>query len=180
VLDPALRRQDKAQGIAQALTIKAAARLRRYELHAARVYLGVRTAEGVRWGAEQRLSSPAQDNFTILAALRNLWTVMAYDTHGAALKKLSISLYDLYKKEDITPDLFASAPSLVAALPSEKFAPKPLAPRHRLELSTAMDRLNRTYGAGTIHLGMLPKTSAGHVGTKIAFTRIPDKQEFWE
>ena len=35
-------------------------------------------------------------------------------------------------------------------------------------------------GANTVNVGYYPKTSAGHVGTKIAFTRVPEKEEFAE
>jgi hypothetical protein len=32
----------------------------------------------------------------------------------------------------------------------------------------------------TINFGVPPKTIAGYVGTKIAFSRVPDKEEFRE
>ncbi len=41
-----------------------------------------------------------------------------------------------------------------------------------------MDGINRQYGAESIQLGISPRTSAGYVGTKIAFSRVPDMDEF--
>ena len=43
-----------------------------------------------------------------------------------------------------------------------------------------MDSINEKYGAESIKLGPSPQTSAGYVGTKIAFSRIPDIEEFHE
>ena len=48
------------------------------------------------------------------------------------------------------------------------------------ELSGAMDTINQKFGSNTVNLGMCPKTSAGYVGTKIAFTRVPEADEFRE
>jgi DNA polymerase-4 len=46
--------------------------------------------------------------------------------------------------------------------------------------SNLMDKINQKYGAEAIRLGVSPKTQAGYVGTKIAFHRIPDMEEFNE
>ena len=48
------------------------------------------------------------------------------------------------------------------------------------ELSKAMDKINQRFGSNTVNLGTCPKTNAGHVGTKVAFTRIPELEEFSE
>ena len=42
-----------------------------------------------------------------------------------------------------------------------------------------MDALNKRYGFNTINLGSCPRTNAGYVGTKIAFTRVPEREEFY-
>ena len=44
----------------------------------------------------------------------------------------------------------------------------------------AMDDLNKKYGLDTVVLGTLPETMSRFSGTKIAFTRIPEKAEFHE
>jgi DNA polymerase-4 len=43
-----------------------------------------------------------------------------------------------------------------------------------------MDTLNQRYGRDSIALGFIPKEVKTFSGTKIAFSRIPDQQEFQE
>ena len=47
-------------------------------------------------------------------------------------------------------------------------------------MSKALDMLNQKYGRDTVALGMLPAQGRSFSGTKIAFTRIPDVEEFLE
>ena len=90
---------------------------------------------------------------------------MLWDTQNANLTKVSISIQDLYKHDEVTLDLFETAQ-----------------PKKQQDdaLSKTMDTINKRYGASTVSVGSRPKTNAGHVGTKIAFTRIPEKAEFNE
>ncbi len=164
VLDPALRHPDEALGIARQLTVKAAARLRRYELFGKHFYLGVKSVDRVKWFG-RRTFSPAQDNFTFVRALEEMWSEMVIELRKAKLQKVSITISDLYEKEDITLDLFEEC--------------KPVKEVNTC-LSASMDHLNKRYGTNTVSMGSCPKTSGGYVGTKIAFARIPEKAEFWE
>ena len=169
VLDPALRRPDAARLVTRRLTTKAAARLRRKEFFATRFALSVREPEGRRWSIEIPLS-PAQDNFAFLRALDDAWTHMMRELRPHSLKKTSVTLYGLRRADQITGDLFAplqTAASQKQTLRDEK-------------LSGVMDNLNRKFGKETVRLGTIPQTRAGYIGTKIAFSRIPDKEEFWE
>jgi len=43
-----------------------------------------------------------------------------------------------------------------------------------------MDNINTRFGRDSITLGGLPNKIKSFSGTRIAFTRIPDKQEFYE
>lgn len=166
VLDPVHRASDKAYDIAQQLALKACARLRRYELYARKFSLGVRTIGGQSWGDEKTFS-PTQDNFTVVKGLEAMWIAMQRDTHRGKLLKVSIMLYDLYKREEVTLDLFAATGGQNKTV-------------QHTGLSVAMDALNKRYGANTVALGVCPSTSSGHLGTKIAFTRVPSKEEFCE
>ena len=47
-------------------------------------------------------------------------------------------------------------------------------------LSHAMDRINHRFGRDSALIGMLPSQGRSFSGTKIAFTRIPDREEFLE
>jgi DNA polymerase-4 len=165
VLDPQHRHSEKAYAMARELALKACTRLRRYELYARKLSLSVRTVERLYW-ADEYSFSPTHDNFTITKALENMWRRMTWDTKKANLLKVSITLYDLYKSQDVTLDLFETNGTEQKA--------------KNIELSEAIDALNKRYGANAVSLGSCPKTSAGFVGTKIAFTRVPEKAEFRE
>lgn len=47
-------------------------------------------------------------------------------------------------------------------------------------LSAAMDMIVKNFGPQAVHFGHQPKTQSGFVGTKIAFSRVPDVEEFTE
>lgn len=168
ILDPALRAPGPARTVARRLTIKAASRLRRKDFHAAAFALAVRDPHGRRWAAERRLS-PAQDNFSFLRALDELWAAMLADLRPSALKKVSVTLYELRRADDITPDLFDRvSPAVQNRIARDE------------KLSAIMDAINGKYGAESLRLGTTPQTRAGFMGTKIAFSRIPDREEFHE
>ena len=103
----------------------------------------------------------------MLKALERFWGQMQRDTLKAPLLKVSVTLHDLYQPQDTTLDLFDSP---------ERSHRK----EYDIRLSRAMDALNKRFGAQTVTLGLYPKTAAGYVGTKIAFSRVPEKDEFLE
>jgi DNA polymerase-4 len=166
VLDPAFRNSDMAKPMALQLTTKACARLRRSGLYAKKFSLSVKTIDGYSWAAEQKLQ-PTQDSFVVTKALHVMWQSMQKKTKKSRLKKLSVNLYDFQKPEEMTLDLFDSTQENNKGTSNRA-------------LSDAMDVLNKRFGGNTINLGIPPKTSAGYVGTKIAFTRVPTKEEFNE
>lgn len=168
ILDLDLRSPDRARLIARRLTVKAATRLRRMELYATQFDLSARTEDHEGWSAGVQLS-PCQDNFAFLQTLDTLWDAMMKQLRPHRLKKVSVTMHGLCARQDITPDLFDfSSPE------RQKVAQKNDA------LSALMDSINRKYGSDSIRIGPVPKTQAGHVGTKIAFNRIPDMAEFHE
>ncbi|HNQ92715.1 MAG TPA: impB/mucB/samB family protein [Alphaproteobacteria bacterium] len=166
VLDPDLRTPAAAKLVARRLTVKAASRLRRMDLYASDFSFSFRDQNNQRYGATLPCP-PSQDNFTFLEALKSLWTIMMAEIHPTKLKKVSVSLHGLCERTDITPDLFDIG------------ADKTLHEKNS-KISDMIDAINRKFGAEAIHLGPSPKTSAGYVGTKIAFNRIPDLEEFHE
>ena len=167
ILDPVHRPSKAAYPIVQQLTLKACARLRRYGLCARRFSLHVtperRGARAYPSWHRDTTFAPAQDNATMLTALQSFWQRMQQETGQARLLKVSITLSNLEPQEQVIPDLFA----------------RPQKAQDE-RLSHAMDQLNTRYGKQTVTLGTMPKTSAGYVGTKIAFNRIPELEEFQE
>jgi len=100
--------------------------------------------------------------------------LMLRETGGVLLKKVAVTLSKLREGNDITGDLFSTTRL------STSGANDTHGNRNGAQLSGALDTLNKRYGIDTVRLGEIPQTEAGHVGTKIAFSRIPDKEEFWE
>jgi DNA polymerase-4 len=172
MLDPALRPQAQARLMARRLMTKATYRLRRAGYFACGVGLSTRSIHGLRWAGEQRIA-PARDPLTFLNILENLWAGMRNDlaphaASGLSLKKVSVVLTGLKQAHDITDDLLiASSPKAVLDL------------KKREALAAALDHLQTKYRRETVCLGVPPKTLGGHVGTKIAFARVPDAEEFW-
>ncbi len=173
VLAPAMRPRDKARLIARRLTIKAATRLRRVEFYAEYYNLYVHfdcqgTRLETRWQGHLKLPS-TQNNFTFLKALNELWAEMSRMKNSFRIKQVAVGLYGLTHKDEKMPDMFDDLQDPVAQ--EQK--------KHN-RLSKALDQINKKYGLDTIAVGALPCATANYTGSKIAFTRIPEKAEFQE
>jgi hypothetical protein len=83
-------------------------------------------------------------------------------------KKVAVLLSGLKTPAEMTNDLF------------ETQQPENLKKLQKREaLANALDHLQNKYQKETVWMGITPKTLSGHVGTKIAFARVPEKEEFW-
>jgi DNA polymerase IV len=165
---PDLRDPVKAKDVARRLTLKAASRLRRMEYYAGAMSFSARLENDTRVHAEERFYR-AQDNKTLLDLFDKLWTQALKQSRGVRIRKVSVTLSDLVAATELQPDLFASLPDV------------DLAARSRSErLSRAMDTINHRFGRDSILVGMTPSQGQSFSGTKIAFTRIPDEDEFLE
>ena len=106
---------------------------------------------------------------TFLHLLDQCWEELMHQTRGARIKKISVSVYGLMEATALQQELFSELPA------------QELNQRQRSErMSKALDAINQKYGRDSILIGMLPSQGKTFSGTKIAFTRIPDKQEFLE
>jgi DNA polymerase-4 len=173
VMAPELRAPEKARYVARRLTLKAASRLRRLGYQAAALSFSMRIENGPRLATEARCV-PASDSMTFLHLLDQLWVMMLDEAHAQGIwpmciKKLSVTLHHLQLQSDGQAHLFS-------ALTPEDSAARAKAER----MSQALDALNQRYGRDTVALGMLPTDGRSFSGTKIAFTRIPDAEEFLE
>jgi DNA polymerase-4 len=173
ILDPALRGAAATRQMARRLTVKASYRLRQKNLYAARFYFSVRTIDGMKWSGERQFPA-AHDAFTFLEHLDGLWAemqnrIVTPSPSRPFFKKVSVILHGLKESGGITDDLFDT--SLTAQKKKRD---------RRESLSAALDRLQNKYHRETVSVGVVPKTLAGHVGTKIAFSRVPDREEFWD
>lgn len=178
VLPPQHRDAESAQLILRRLGVKGGARLRRMGLVAGTIGIKVRFDDDTRWAADFRMTQ-TQDNFVILDGVARLWEQMLRETRSGnragrrRYQKVGMWLAGLVAQEEATLDLFGGASGL--ARDDAEAAAK------RAKLWRAMDRLNQKYEKkDTVHIGPLPSHRADFMGAKIAFNRIPDKEEFKE
>ncbi|MBF6560746.1 MAG: impB/mucB/samB family protein [Candidatus Binataceae bacterium] len=168
VLAPELREPAQAKDVARRLTLKAASRLRRMEYYASAMSFSARLENDLRVHAEDRCYR-AQDNKTFLDLLNGLWTQALKQSPGVRIRKVSVTLSDLVAATNLQADLFANRPDA------------DLAARGKSEnLSRAMDKINHRFGRDSVLIGMTPSQGHAFSGSKIAFTRIPDVEEFLE
>ncbi|NBO18410.1 MAG: impB/mucB/samB family protein [Proteobacteria bacterium] len=166
VLSPELREPGKAQLVARRLMLKAASRLRRLGYFAGAVSIGIRLENGPRLEGGLRLQ-PVSDTPALLHALDALWHEAMAQSGRARIKKVSIVLHEL--SAQVQQDLL------------EPLTQEMLQERARADrLSQALDTINHRFGRDSVLVGLLPAQGRGFSGTKVAFTRIPDEEEFLE
>lgn len=163
------RTMNQAHHCARLLLTKAARRMRREGYVARKVGLSLKaTYAGGR--AERRWSHDyiiayADDDHSVLTALTALWTMAEFDLMPAVhIPRLHVTLHDLYQKGHIQHDIFTQKN------PDQAKWEK---------LSGAMDALNKKYKATAVSLGPWVEPPGGYAGAKIAFTRIPEEEDFW-
>jgi DNA polymerase IV len=169
VMAPELRTPDKARYVARRLTLKAASRLRRLGYEARAMAFSMRVEDGPRLSAEARCVA-ASDSLTFLHLFEAMWhEILSKTGQRIRIKKLSVTLFHLVPAG-------SGQGNLLDLLASDERQRRAKAER----MSKALDVLNQRYGRDTVALGMLPADGRSFSGTKIAFTRIPDAQEFLE
>jgi len=168
VLAPDVREWHEARLVARRLTQKLATRLRRLNMLAARFGLSVRLENGQGWASEIPIP-PTQDNFTALAALEDLWEQAGPQLRQPRLRKVGVWISQLCAPDEVQRDLFDTINPAVQKSQAR-----------RQQLSTCMDTLNKKFGRDTVLVGLPAKKLANYTGTKVAFTRIPDREEFYE
>ncbi|WP_315763029.1 type VI secretion protein ImpB [Sphingomonas sp. Y38-1Y] len=174
VLSPARRGLEPTRLTARRLALKAASRLRRKGYRARLLILhGKFEDDKSSWRASVKLPV-TQDSFVILHALDGLFPRLAAAGRlrpgGFRLRMVGVTLAEI---EPVTGD----QGSLFAMLDPDD----PLARETRgLALSRAMDRMNERFGRNAVTVGPLGGGRIDRVGTKIAFGRIPEINEFHE
>jgi len=168
VMAPELRDPARAKFVARRLTLKAAARLRRMEYYAGALSLSARLETGPRLEGGMRCYR-AQDSMTFLHLLDKLWDGLMREARGARIKKVSITLHELVPASGLQPELF------------DVLSDVDMRERAKAEkISHALDKINHRFGRDSVSVGMLPSQGRSFSGSKIAFTRIPDVEEFLE
>ena len=168
VLEPKWRLVELAEKVMLRLLLKATSRLRRMDYYCSRLSLSIRTENNLRLEGKSRFYR-ACDNKKLQEEATKIWVQLIKKRNFKQIKKISITLYNLKKKSDLQPELF------------QNFNKKITLDTNRFEkLSKTMDNINTRFGRDSVTIGGLPNKIKSFSGTRIAFTRIPDKQEFNE
>ncbi len=174
VLSPSKRGMEPTRLTARRLTLKAASRLRRKGYRTRLLVLhGKFEDDKSNWRASIKLPR-TQDSFVILHALDHLFPRLADAGRkrpgGFRLRMIGVTLCEIEAADGDQQSLFASLD------PDD-----PLARETRtLALSRAMDRINERFGRTAVSVGPLNGGRLDAVGSKIAFGRIPEIEEFHE
>ena len=168
VLEPKWRPKELAEKVMHRLLLKAASRLRRMEYYSSQMMLSFKTEEGIKLIGRRNFYRTSNNNKLLKEAIK-IWKYLNKQKKIRRVKKISVTLYNLQKKTDIHPELF------------DKIDENNISKIKRFErLSITMDTINARFGRDSITQGSLPNNIKNFSGTRIAFTRIPDKQEFHE
>ncbi len=168
VLGPEKRAPERARLVARRLLAKAAARLRRMEWRTSLLTLAVKGEGDGKWSASKRLP-PVADSFSLLLALEALWARMLTEFGDRRLLRVGVTLSEFSAVDAVQLNLFDSGAAPDAATDAK-----------RLALSHAIDKVNRRFGRDAVTLGH-DETGASRSGRPaIAFTRIPELEEFHE
>ncbi len=166
VLSGAFKQPENAIDCLRLLTVKAANRMRREGFTAAALSVSFKVQQrgqqkSFRWSGNTQFA-PCRDDRTILRHMHTLFKDGISKSQPWRLRHISVMLHDIAKSDKRGRDLFEEP-----------------AQRNWETLSDVMDEFNRKHGRALIHLGMRPEIPGGYAGAKIAFGRIPDKEDFF-
>ena len=174
VLSPGKRGLEPVRLTARRLVLKAASRLRRKGYRCRLLMLHARFEDDKSTWRESIKLPATEDSFQLLAALDSLFPRLAEAgrkrSMGFQIRMIGVTLSEIEPRE-------AEQHSLFAHLDPDD----PLARESRgTALSRAMDQINERFGRNAVSVGALDGSRNDHVGTKIAFGRIPEASEFHE
>jgi DNA polymerase-4 len=163
VLAPKLRSQSKAKEVAYRLLQKATSRMRKQEGQATRQILAIELESGEVYKHAIKFSHCA-DSFNLLSMLTKSWDALMGRLRFPKIKKISITLAGLIKNTNIQPKLFVQTQGR----------------NDTTRLLTTIDLLNKKFGRDAVSIGVLPDANKDVATTKIAFSRIPNMEEFFK
>ncbi|WP_371395778.1 type VI secretion protein ImpB [Fretibacter rubidus] len=167
VLTKGWRTADKAIKCLELLTVKAAYRLRRADYLCSAMSVSFKLADGTRYSGETDFGA-CQDDPTLLRYMHGLFDRgVAALPPQAALKSVYVMLHKISKPYETNGDLFEHADADQGR--SVKWN----------KAMAAMDGLNVRHGRAVVCVGSRADLPGGYAGGKIAFGRVPDKEDFY-
>ena len=148
--------------MARRLLLKAVSRMRRMRYCADALDLSVRFMDRSRWHGRRRIKA-SDDSLLFLEILSALWQEMLNRGSAGTMLNIGVCLSELIETENATADLLSWKPEA----------------RPHAGLCAAMDRIHQRFGRKALTVGVEPAELAD-LGTKIAFTRVPEASEFEE
>ena len=142
------------------LTVKAANRLRRENYTAAAMSVSFRDQNKQRWSGDARFA-PCRDDHSLLKHMHRLYERGLAELRPRKLRNVYVMLHDIALPTERGRDLFEDQDT-----------------RDWDKLTDLMDAFNRKQNKAVIHLGPRYKIPGGYAGAKIAFGRVPDKEDF--
>jgi DNA polymerase-4 len=159
VLAPELRNPIGAEGVLLRLTERAVYRLRLQGYHARTVTVTVRFLSSNRddsasWTATSGRRTPVADPFTLVSAVRKLWSSMPAGYWDRKPLKVGVTFTDLVRGDSVTLSLFDNE-------------------RRNEEAAIAMDAIRARFGKQSIDLGCVLFQRSGS-REAIAFSHVTD------
>ena len=134
---------------------------------ATHMHLSVRLEDGPRCESHTQFE-PVSDSIALARVLAVLWERVMRQARWQRLKKVSVTLHGLEAESQPQQlELFTTGGQTASQEQREK-------------LSHILDEINQRNGRDSVVIGFTPDTVRTFSGTKIAFTRIPDREEFQE
>lgn len=155
---------DRAKECLRLLTCKAARRLRADGFYARKLSVSLSFTDGQRLGIERQFP-PSRDDFRFVSEMNAAFTNMVAASNVKRIKRIAVTLHGLSKPQETSGDLFTWRDDDAKSKAREK-------------LSDIMDGINAKSGQALIHLGPREEPPGGYAGAKIAFGRVPTKEDF--
>jgi DNA polymerase-4 len=168
VLSGSYRQPENARIVARALLLKAASRLRHYNLYAKAMHLSIRLPDGGALGHDAAFRA-TQNSWQFLRELDDLWPQMIAVLRRREGSKAKLKLVSCYL-HDLQPG--PSERDLFVSLEDDHHDAR------QAQLWRTIDDLNRRYGKQRIMLGSQAGLDLNYLGVKIAFSRVPEAAEF--
>ncbi len=158
------QRPDKALECLRLLTTKAARRVRADGFWAQKLTVSLKDEHKRKYRVERQFP-PTRDDFAFQREMSAAFRELIARNSQRRLRSIYVMLHGLCQQGAVNDDLFTSAASHEAR-------------QKRETVCDLMDKVNSQYGAAYLNIGPQPDIPGGYVGGKIAFGRVPTKEDF--